>query len=105
VRSRRQCRAGERGRGEFRAEPPSWPSGRQCQHNAARGLIGYSGNVADTRRLASDYVDKILKGRRSADLPVAPSTRFDLVINLKTAKALGLDVPSALLARADEVIE
>ena len=77
--------------------PRAWP--------AAGGLIGYSGNVADTQRLAADYVDKVLKGRKPTDLPVALPTRFDLVVNLKTAKALGLAVPPSLLARADEVIE
>ena len=77
--------------------PRAWPS--------AGGLIGYSGNVAEIHRLAADYVDKILKGRRPADLPVALPTKFDLTVNLKTAKALGLEVPPTLLARADEVIE
>jgi putative ABC transport system substrate-binding protein len=77
--------------------PRAWPS--------AGGLIGYSGNVAEVQRLAADYVNKILKGRKPADLPVALPTKFDLVVSLKTAKALGLDVPPMLLARADEVIE
>ena len=77
--------------------PRAWPP--------AGGLIGYSGNVAEINRLAADYVDKILKGRRPADLPVALPTKFDLAVNLKTARALGLTVPPTLLARADEVIE
>jgi len=77
--------------------PRAWPP--------AGGLIGYSGNVAEIHRLAADYVDKILKGRRPADLPVALPTKFDLAVNLKTAKALGLEIPTTVLARADEVIE
>ena len=77
--------------------PRGWPS--------TGGLIGYSGNLVEMNRLAADYVDKILKGRKPADLPVALPIKFDLAVNLKTAKALGLEIPPMLLARADEVIE
>ena len=85
------------------ARPPTMHGSRE--YVEAGGLMSYGPNFPDLYRRAADYVDKILRGAKPADLPIEQPTKFDLIINLTTAKALGLTIPDKLLATADEVIE
>ena len=88
------------------AQKTRLPTAFQRRENVeAGGLLSYGANLNDQLRQAAFYVDRILRGEKPADLPVQQPTRFELVINLKTAKALGLTIPEALLATADEVIQ
>jgi putative ABC transport system substrate-binding protein len=85
------------------ARLPTMHGGRE--HIEAGGLMCYAPNFPDLYRRAADFVDKILRGTKPADIPVEQPTKFDLVINLTTAKTLGLTIPESFLLRADEVIE
>jgi putative tryptophan/tyrosine transport system substrate-binding protein len=77
----------------------------QREYVEAGGLMSYGPNIQDLWRRAAEYVDKILRGAKPADMPVEQPTKFDLVLNLTTAKVLGLTIPESFLLRADEVIE
>src|SRR4051812_4312253 len=87
---------------KIRTGPAVYPFGYYAPDG---GLICYGANTVDMWWRAASYVDRILRGAKPADLPVQNPTRYDLIINLKTAKALGIEIPPALLTRADEVIE
>jgi ABC-type uncharacterized transport system substrate-binding protein len=91
--------------GEREVEAPRHVWRAQAEAVAIGGLVSYGLNWNDQFRRVAEYVDRVLNGTRPADLPVQKSTKYQLTLNLKTAQALGLEVPPTLLARADEVIE
>lgn len=87
----------------LRHRVPSIAQGREFA--AAGGLMSYGGDVAETHRLAGIYTGRVLKGEKPTDLPVIQGTKAELVINLKTAKTFGIDIPLSLLGRANDAIE
>jgi putative ABC transport system substrate-binding protein len=95
----------KRGADDSAARADAMPAIYNREFAAAGGLIGYSVNLPDAYRLTGVYTGRVLAGAKPADLPVQQSTGVELVINLKTAKALGLNIPETLLATADEVIQ
>jgi ABC-type uncharacterized transport system substrate-binding protein len=95
----------EADRTDFSSDREGLPTVSYRRYFVTSGLFSYGPDLIDQYRLAAGYIDRILKGEKPADLPVQAPTKYELAINLRTARALGVEVPLPLLARADEVIE